>query len=221
MRVARGPSRNPAPLPSHLWRAARRRLHRGPAAAGLPGPAPRGHTPALGRRAVVARLHNLPGGRQSAPRALPGQKTRVGPRHRPRRPQPRTRAPGLGRLPRRVGRGRRPQPGPALPAGTTKGCSSNANAGTSYGCTPWRHWPRPSRPRAAICPRCRNRPPPPPSTRFARPPHRIAVEVHLAEGNVACAVKRYEDYRRLLRRREWKVGPSPRMTRLVRDLTRT
>ncbi|WP_307671776.1 BTAD domain-containing putative transcriptional regulator [Streptomyces sp. V4I2] len=55
---------------------------------------------------------------------------------------------------------------------------------------------------------------------FRETPHRIAVEVHLAEGNVACAVKRYQDYQRLLRR-ELKVAPSPRLTRLVRDLTRT
>ncbi|MFJ8034709.1 BTAD domain-containing putative transcriptional regulator [Streptomyces sp. NPDC096032] len=55
---------------------------------------------------------------------------------------------------------------------------------------------------------------------FRETPHRIAVEVHLAEGNVACAVKRYQEYRRLLQV-ELKVAPSPRMTRLVRDLTRT
>lgn len=55
---------------------------------------------------------------------------------------------------------------------------------------------------------------------FRETPHRIAVEVHLAEGNVACAVKRYQDYRRLLQL-ELKVAPSPRLTRLVRDLTRT
>ncbi|MFD9466575.1 BTAD domain-containing putative transcriptional regulator [Streptomyces sp. NPDC060027] len=55
---------------------------------------------------------------------------------------------------------------------------------------------------------------------FRETPHRIAVEVHLAEGNVACAVKRYKDYRRLLQM-ELKVAPSPRLTRLVRDLTRT
>ncbi|MGW2580974.1 AfsR/SARP family transcriptional regulator [Streptomyces virginiae] len=51
-------------------------------------------------------------------------------------------------------------------------------------------------------------------------PHRIAVEVHLAEGNVACAVKRYQEYRRLLQQ-ELKVAPSPLLTRLVRDLPRT
>lgn len=55
---------------------------------------------------------------------------------------------------------------------------------------------------------------------FREIPHRIAVEVHLAEGNVACAVKRYQDYRRLLQM-ELKVAPSPQLTRLVRDLTRT
>ncbi|MFB6616866.1 BTAD domain-containing putative transcriptional regulator [Streptomyces sp. NPDC056367] len=51
-------------------------------------------------------------------------------------------------------------------------------------------------------------------------PHRIAVEVHLAEGNVACAVKRYQEYRRLLQV-ELKVAPSPLLTRLVCDLPRT
>ncbi|MEW2417468.1 bacterial transcriptional activator domain-containing protein [Streptomyces sp. NPDC046866] len=51
-------------------------------------------------------------------------------------------------------------------------------------------------------------------------PHRIAVEVHLAEGNVASAVKRYQEYRRLLQL-ELKVAPSPQLTRLVCDLPRT
>nr|WP_240981601.1 MULTISPECIES: BTAD domain-containing putative transcriptional regulator [unclassified Streptomyces] len=55
---------------------------------------------------------------------------------------------------------------------------------------------------------------------YRETPQRIAVEVHLAEGNLACAVKRYQDYRRLLQA-ELKVAPSPRLTRLVRDLTRT
>jgi DNA-binding SARP family transcriptional activator len=48
--------------------------------------------------------------------------------------------------------------------------------------------------------------------------HLIAIEVHAAEGNVASAIKRYEDYRRRLRR-ELSVSPSPRMTRLIQDLT--
>lgn len=47
--------------------------------------------------------------------------------------------------------------------------------------------------------------------------HRIAIEVHLAEGNVASAVKRYRRYRTLLQR-ELKVGPSRQMTQLIRDL---
>ncbi|MFE2142174.1 BTAD domain-containing putative transcriptional regulator [Streptomyces sp. NPDC059456] len=55
---------------------------------------------------------------------------------------------------------------------------------------------------------------------FRETPHRIAVEIHLAEGNVASAVKRYQDYRRLLQM-ELKVAPSPQLTSLVRDLTRT
>ncbi|MEU9703485.1 BTAD domain-containing putative transcriptional regulator [Streptomyces sp. NPDC047981] len=47
---------------------------------------------------------------------------------------------------------------------------------------------------------------------------RILVEIHLAEGNRACAVKRYREYRRLLRR-ELEVEPSPLMTRLLKDTT--
>lgn len=50
--------------------------------------------------------------------------------------------------------------------------------------------------------------------------HRIVIEVHLAEGNVANALKRYYDYRAFLRR-ELNVAPSPQMTQLVRDLSRT
>lgn len=45
---------------------------------------------------------------------------------------------------------------------------------------------------------------------------RILVEIQLAEGNRACAVKRYQEYRRLLRH-ELGVEPSPLMTRLVQD----
>ncbi|MFE5894897.1 bacterial transcriptional activator domain-containing protein [Streptomyces sp. NPDC056462] len=48
--------------------------------------------------------------------------------------------------------------------------------------------------------------------------HRIAIEVHAAEGNVASAIKRYEDYCRRLQR-ELSVSPSPRMTQLIQDLT--
>ncbi|MFD8290574.1 BTAD domain-containing putative transcriptional regulator [Streptomyces lavendulae] len=47
--------------------------------------------------------------------------------------------------------------------------------------------------------------------------HRILIEIHIAEGNTACAVKRYKEYRRLLRR-ELGVDPSPLMTKLVQDL---
>lgn len=47
--------------------------------------------------------------------------------------------------------------------------------------------------------------------------HRIVIEVHIAEGNVAGAIKRYHDYRAFLRR-ELKVVPSPQMTRLVQNL---
>ncbi|MFD4106275.1 BTAD domain-containing putative transcriptional regulator [Streptomyces sp. NPDC058650] len=45
---------------------------------------------------------------------------------------------------------------------------------------------------------------------------RILIEILLAEGNRACAVKRYHEYRRLLRS-ELAVEPSPLMTRLVQD----
>jgi DNA-binding SARP family transcriptional activator len=48
--------------------------------------------------------------------------------------------------------------------------------------------------------------------------HRIVIEVHLAEGNVANALKRYHDYRAYLRR-ELNVAPSPQMTQLVQGLT--
>jgi DNA-binding SARP family transcriptional activator len=50
--------------------------------------------------------------------------------------------------------------------------------------------------------------------------HRIVIEVHLAEGNVASALKRYRDYRAFLRR-ELNVGPSQQMTQLVQDLMPT
>ncbi|MFE9023911.1 BTAD domain-containing putative transcriptional regulator [Streptomyces sp. NPDC007808] len=50
--------------------------------------------------------------------------------------------------------------------------------------------------------------------------HRIAIEVHLAEGNVASAIKCYQQYRTLLQR-ELRVNPSPQMTQLIRDLSRS
>ncbi|MFF0737753.1 BTAD domain-containing putative transcriptional regulator [Streptomyces chartreusis] len=50
--------------------------------------------------------------------------------------------------------------------------------------------------------------------------HRIVIEVHLAEGNVANALKRYHDYRAYLRR-ELNVAPSAQMNQLVRDLSPT
>ncbi|MEU8992873.1 bacterial transcriptional activator domain-containing protein [Streptomyces sp. NPDC048558] len=46
--------------------------------------------------------------------------------------------------------------------------------------------------------------------------HRTLIEVHLAEGNVACAIKRYQDYRAFLQR-ELRVAPSPQMTQMLRD----
>lgn len=48
--------------------------------------------------------------------------------------------------------------------------------------------------------------------------HRIVIETHIAEGNVASALKRYQEYRRYLYR-ELKAAPSAQMTELVRDLT--
>ncbi|MFD5888704.1 BTAD domain-containing putative transcriptional regulator [Streptomyces sp. NPDC060334] len=48
--------------------------------------------------------------------------------------------------------------------------------------------------------------------------HRILIEIHIAEGNTACAVKRYKEYQLLLRR-ELEAEPSPLMTKLVQDLT--
>ncbi len=50
--------------------------------------------------------------------------------------------------------------------------------------------------------------------------HRILIEVHIAEGNVASALKYYHRYRALLQR-ELGVAPSPRMAHLVRTLMPT
>jgi DNA-binding SARP family transcriptional activator len=50
--------------------------------------------------------------------------------------------------------------------------------------------------------------------------HRIVIEVHLAEGNVASALKRYQGYRAFLQR-ELRVEPSSQMAQLVRNLTPT
>jgi DNA-binding SARP family transcriptional activator len=50
--------------------------------------------------------------------------------------------------------------------------------------------------------------------------HRAAIEVHIAEGNPASALRHYQRYRALLHR-ELGVAPSPRMTRLVRTLIGT
>lgn len=47
--------------------------------------------------------------------------------------------------------------------------------------------------------------------------HRIVIEVHMAEGNVASALKHYQRYRALLHR-ELGVAPSPRMAELARAL---
>jgi len=50
--------------------------------------------------------------------------------------------------------------------------------------------------------------------------HRIVIEVHIAEGNVASALRHYQRYRALLQR-ELGVTPSPRMAHLVRPLMPT
>lgn len=50
--------------------------------------------------------------------------------------------------------------------------------------------------------------------------HRILIEVHLAEGNVASAIKRYRDYQAFLQR-EMSVAPSPQMTQMVQNLRPT
>lgn len=47
--------------------------------------------------------------------------------------------------------------------------------------------------------------------------HRTVIEVHIAEGNSACAIKHYQRYRGLLQR-ELGVSPSQRMDQLVRTL---
>ncbi|WP_030240494.1 AfsR/SARP family transcriptional regulator [Streptomyces sp. NRRL S-350] len=49
--------------------------------------------------------------------------------------------------------------------------------------------------------------------------HRVVVEVHLAEGNIASALRSYQRYRSFLQR-ELNVAPSPKMTGLVRNLLR-
>ncbi|MEU3731047.1 BTAD domain-containing putative transcriptional regulator [Streptomyces sp. NPDC033538] len=52
---------------------------------------------------------------------------------------------------------------------------------------------------------------------FRETPHRIAMEVHIAEGNIASAIKRYHDYRTFLQR-ELRVTPSQQMTELLHTL---
>lgn len=47
--------------------------------------------------------------------------------------------------------------------------------------------------------------------------HRLVIQVHLAEGNAATAMKHYQRYRGLLSR-ELGVTPSERMNQLVRAL---
>jgi DNA-binding SARP family transcriptional activator len=48
--------------------------------------------------------------------------------------------------------------------------------------------------------------------------HRAVIEIHLAEGNSACAMKHYQRYRGLLHR-ELGVAPSRRMIRLIEPLS--
>jgi DNA-binding SARP family transcriptional activator len=50
--------------------------------------------------------------------------------------------------------------------------------------------------------------------------HRIVIEVHIAEGNVASAIRHYHQYRTLLQH-ELGVAPSPRMAQLIRPLMAT
>lgn len=50
--------------------------------------------------------------------------------------------------------------------------------------------------------------------------HRLVIEVHIAEGNVASALRHYQRYRALLQR-ELGVAPSARMAHLVRPLMPT
>ncbi|MFJ9729563.1 BTAD domain-containing putative transcriptional regulator [Streptomyces sp. NPDC101209] len=47
--------------------------------------------------------------------------------------------------------------------------------------------------------------------------HRIIVEIHLEEGDIASALKRYRNYQALLKR-EFNVAPSRHMTQLVQKL---
>jgi DNA-binding SARP family transcriptional activator len=47
--------------------------------------------------------------------------------------------------------------------------------------------------------------------------HRTVVEIHLAEGNSACALKHYHHYSRLVQR-ELGVSPSSQMARLIRPI---
>ncbi|WP_121751237.1 BTAD domain-containing putative transcriptional regulator [Streptomyces sp. E2N166] len=55
---------------------------------------------------------------------------------------------------------------------------------------------------------------------FRETPHRIAIEVHISEGNVASALRRYQDYRAFLHR-ELRVAPSRQMAQLVQALMPT
>ncbi|WP_229848444.1 AfsR/SARP family transcriptional regulator, partial [Kitasatospora griseola] len=48
--------------------------------------------------------------------------------------------------------------------------------------------------------------------------HRRVIEIHIAEGNPASAIKRYRDYQDFLRR-ELNVAPSSQMDELVGELT--
>ncbi|MFE0921259.1 MULTISPECIES: AfsR/SARP family transcriptional regulator [Streptomyces] len=54
---------------------------------------------------------------------------------------------------------------------------------------------------------------------FRETAQRIVIEVHVAEGNLASALKRYRDYEAFLQR-ELNVSPSPQMTQLLAHLYR-
>jgi DNA-binding SARP family transcriptional activator len=50
--------------------------------------------------------------------------------------------------------------------------------------------------------------------------HRCLIEAHLAQGNVAEAIRRYHAYRDLMLA-ELRLGPSPQMEKLLEPLMRT
>jgi DNA-binding SARP family transcriptional activator len=47
---------------------------------------------------------------------------------------------------------------------------------------------------------------------------RVLIEIHIAEGNYATALRQYQRYRGMLQR-ELGIGPTPQLDRLVQPLT--